>query len=93
MINNLTFGGYPITLEIIDNVVHITCKGVTGTEDQVLTFLRNKTKERYKFGNSYIKSYPKQKVRIDCLTDTKTQVKFIYQQTQKFKYERRNNKN
>ena len=87
MNNQLTFGGYPIEMELIDDEVYVTCKGVTGTASQIKTFLKNKSGGRYKFGDSSIKCYPNKIVRIDCLSDTKEQIKFLYEQSQKLKDE------
>lgn len=85
MNNQLTFGGYPIEMELIDGEVYVTCKGVIGTDTQIKKFLKNKSGGRYKFGESSIKCYPNKMVRIDCLSDTKEQIKFLYEQAQLLK--------
>lgn len=87
MNKQLTFGGYPVEMELIGDVVQITCKGVTGTDKQVEIFLKNKSNGRYKFGESNIRKYPKKIVRIDCLKDTKAQMEFLYEQAQLLKDE------
>jgi len=81
----LTFGGYPITFTKVDGEILITCKGLTGTLTQIDNFLKKKTITRYKFGDSNIRTCPDKKVRIDCLTDTKKQMEFLYKQAQELK--------
>jgi len=87
MNNQLTFGGHPVKMELIDGEVYVTCKGVIGTDTQIKKFLKNKSGGRYKFGESSIKCYPNKIVRIDCLSDTKEQIKFLYEQAQLLKDE------
>ncbi len=87
MDNQLTFGGYPVEFTKQDGEIYITCKGVTGTLTQIEKFLKKKSKTRYKFGNSNIRSYPKKIIRIDCLFDTKQQIEFLYKQAQQLKNE------
>ena len=83
----MTFGGHPITFKKVGDVVFVTCKGVTGTDVQIKEFLRKNGIGHFKFGESRIKKYPKKMVRIDCLSDTKKQIEFLYKQSQKLKDE------
>ena len=79
----LTFGDYPVKFTIIENGddVAISCKGVTGTMTQVGLFLtcqRNKNSMECYFGSSPMRVEGR-KVVIDCLEDTQTQIKFLYE--------------
>jgi hypothetical protein len=74
----LTFGGFPMTFELIDGEVYATCKGVTGSLTQVEKFLKKKDKTRCYFGVARMTGYPNKMVKIDCLKDTKEQLKFLF---------------
>jgi hypothetical protein len=83
----LTFAGYPVTMELIDDEVYVTCKGVTGSLSQATAYLEKKKKEKYYFGESRIRSYPDKMVKIDCLMDTFGKFLEIYEQAKKFRDE------
>lgn len=80
MNDQLTFGDHPIHMELINDEVLITCKGITGTLTQGHDFLNRKKNTRCFFGESKIRSYPNQIVKIDCLEDTLSQFILIYEQ-------------
>jgi hypothetical protein len=53
MKTDVTFGGYPVELSFIGNNTLVTCKGVTGTIDQLDYWLHNHNKnnfEKFYFG-------------------------------------------
>jgi len=85
MNNQLTFGDYPVYMEVIGEEVFITCKGITGTLTQGHKFLNKEKKTRYYFGVCRIRSYPNKIVKIDCLEDTLTQFLLIYKEALKLK--------
>jgi hypothetical protein len=83
----MTFAGYPVTMELIDDEVYVTCKSVTGSLEQGHAFLNGSKREKYYFGNSRIVNSSNNKVKIDCLEDTKEQFIYIYKQAKQFKNE------
>ncbi len=93
MNNELTFNGFPITFDIVDGEVLITCKGVTATLEQGHLFMNKQGSERCFFGECRIRSYPNKMVKIDCLTDTLENFKTIYKEAQKIKTDYINKKN
>jgi len=76
MNEDLTFGGHPVEFEVKENEVFITCKGVTGTLTQVNNFLKGRG-QNHKFGQCKIRFWKDRKIRIDCLEDTKVQMKHL----------------
>lgn len=88
MINEMTFGGFPVEIKFQDDEVFVTCKGVTGTLTQARHFLKRKGNlNKYYFGESRIRMRPDKRVRIDCLEDSFRQFTFIYEQAEKLKHE------
>ena len=83
----LTFGGYPVTMELIDDEVYITCKGVTGSLEEGDNFLNGPKNKKYYFGVAKIRKTSDKVVKIDCLEDTKEQFILIYKQAKQFKDE------
>lgn len=76
MNENLTFGGYPVEFKVVDNEVYITCKGVTGTLTQVNNFFKGRG-TNHMFGQSKIRSWRDKMIKIDCLQDTRSQMKYL----------------
>lgn len=83
----MTFAGYPVTMELIDDEVYVTCKGVTGSLEQGHAFLNGSKNDKYYFGAAKIINTPNKKVKIDCLEDKKEQFIYIYKQAKQFKNE------
>jgi hypothetical protein len=83
----MTFAGYPVTMELIDDEVYVTCKTVTGSLEQGHAFLNGSKNKTYYFGDSKIVNTTNKKVKIDCLEDTKEQFIYIYKQAKQFKDE------
>jgi len=83
----LTFGGFPVEMELIDDEVYVTCKGVTGSLTQAEKYLENKKGEKFYFGESRIRNYPNKMVKIDCLIDSLENFLQIYEHAKKFKNE------
>lgn len=73
----ITFGGYPITYANIDNECLLTCKGLTGTLSQLEKFVLCDGKVKCKFGSAKIRKWGSD-IKIDCLTDTREQLNFLY---------------
>lgn len=92
----LTFGGYKVKFKVIDDGedVEITCKKLTGLLSQVTTFLncqRNKSMMDCYFGKSLMRGEGRQ-VTIDCLEDTRTQIKFLYTHAKNLQNEHRSDR-
>jgi len=83
----LFFGGYPITLELIGEEVIIHCKNVTGTLSQIEGFLNDKTWKRHYFGDCKIRRWRNNEIKIDCLKDSEENFLKLYKQIKKYKYE------
>lgn len=85
--DELTFNGYPVSLELIDGEVYVTCKGVTGSLTQAEKYLDNEKGKKFYFGESRIRNYPDKMVKIDCLIDTFENFYKIYETAKQFKQE------
>lgn len=73
----LTFGGFPIEFEVIEGDVLVTCKGVTGTLSEMEAFINRKGTEPCRFGEAKIKAWVNKQVRIDCLIEEMSHIKFL----------------
>lgn len=89
MNEKLTFGGYPIELEWVDNEVLIHCKGLTGTLTQVEGFIKEKNGKRHFFDKSKIRKWRNHEIKIDCLQDSKEQFNYLYEQAKIYRDEQR----
>lgn len=75
MLTDATFGGHPVEVDIFDGEVLVTCKGVTGTLDQMDHWLHNHYRDnfqKYYFGvgdkmSEIIRDG--ERVKIACLED------------------------
>lgn len=85
MDEDITFNGYPVTLEYRDGEVYINCKGVTGTLSDMHKYYKDKSKLTKRFGQSKIRCWHKGLVKIDCLEDTDEQGTKIYELAKKLK--------
>jgi hypothetical protein len=83
---DLSFAGYPVTMELIGDEVYVTCKGVTGTLTQARGFISNsKSGIIHYFGVAKIKRGKEKTVNIDCLNDTMKKFINIYKQAKHLK--------
>jgi len=80
MNNELTFNGFPVTIEMVGEEALITCKGVTATLEQGHKFMNKQGNEKCYFGECRIRSYPHMMVKIDCLMDTLDNFTLIYEE-------------
>jgi hypothetical protein len=87
MNDQLTFNGFPVTIEMVGEEAYITCKGVTATLEQGHKFMNKQGTEKCFFGQCRIRSYPHRMVKIDCLMDTLDNFTHIYNEAIKIKEE------
>lgn len=83
--DEITFNGHPVTMDLIDDEVYITCKGVVGTLSQAKEYIENKKHGKFYFGEARIRNYPDKKVKIDCLIDDYSKILQIYKQAKQLK--------
>lgn len=91
--NELTFGGYPVTLRLVDlpggkQDVLVHAKNVTGTYTQANAFIKNLNPTNvYPFGikttePAFLTHIPGGNIRIACLTDTKEKFMDLYNRSE-----------
>ena len=76
--DNYTFGGYPIEVEVIGDDAILTCKGVIGKLSEIEAFLKksNYPSNIYPFGDKcLIEAEDNDYVRIACLRESRAATK------------------
>lgn len=75
MITNVTFGEYPVYVSSVNNEILVTCKGVTGTLEQLDYWLQNHRKNNFeKFYFGYGGKHSEivrdgEEIKIACLSE------------------------